>query len=98
MVFNTGTPTPSKLDVLLYMASIFVSQLGNLPTKYTKVFRKLSDATQKILQELLDKRKGDLGREQVDKRFKSVIDLLSALFFPYSVPVKRGFCFCNFGS
>ena len=59
------------------MASIFVSQLGNLPTKYTKVFRKLSDATREILQELMDKRKGDLGREQDDKRFKSVIDLLS---------------------
>jgi len=59
------------------MASIFVSQLDNLPTKYTKVFRKLSDATREILQKLMDKRKGDLGREQDEKRFKSVIDLLS---------------------
>jgi len=40
-----------------------------------------SDATREILQELMNKGEGYPNREQDNKRFKSVIDLLSELFF-----------------
>jgi len=74
------------------MASTFVSPLGKLPTKHAKMLQDLSDAAQEILQELMDKRKGDPGRERDNERFKSVIDLLSELFLSYPAPVNRRFC------
>jgi len=71
--FNTSTP--SKLGILIYVASIFVPQLGKLPTKRNRMFRKLSDATRDIMQDLVDKRKNGQTNE-VDEVGKSVIELL----------------------